>query len=92
MSYTFVNELKIMIEFIDINDDKKVKRSYEQVAIEFLNSPEGKMRGGFVLNMIFFLDLLEKEKGLKFVRMEGVDWEELYKATVHSGLSKELVA
>ena len=81
-----------MIDFIDINDNKIVKRSYEQIAIEFLNSPEGKMEGGFVLNMVFFLDLQEEEKGLKFAQLKSVDWEELYKATVHSGLSKELVA
>ena len=83
-----------MINFIDKRDDKIVKLSYSKVAQEFLVSPANVEESGFIVSMITFLDYMEGKQGLKFVKLNSVDWEELWQATIRIklGLDRELVA
>ena len=83
-----------MIRFLDIDNNREVNLSYTQVAREFLDSPVSEEERGFVVNMMIFLDYIDRKKGLKFVKLNEEDWEELYQAAIREDMefSKELVA
>jgi len=70
-----------MIELIHSESNKKLKLSYNQVAKEFLESPVSEEERGFIVNMIVFLDFMERKRSLKFVKLNSADWEELWLAT-----------
>jgi len=70
-----------MIELIHTESNKKLKLSYNQVAKEFLESPVSEEERGFIVNMIVFLDFMERKRSLKFVKLNSADWEELWLAT-----------
>ena len=70
-----------MIELINIESKEKVRLSYTKVAKEFLNSPVSEEERGFMVNMMVFLDFMERKRSLKFVKLNSADWEELWQAT-----------
>ncbi len=70
-----------MIELAHTESNKKLKLSYNQVAKEFLESPVSEEERGFIVNMIVFLDFMERKRSLKFVKLNSADWEELWLAT-----------
>ena len=79
-----------MINFINQRNEEIVKLSYTKVAQEFLVSPENKEKRGFVVNMMIFFDYMEEKEGLKFVKLNSVDWEELWQATTRVKLGSNL--
>ena len=70
-----------MIEFIHTENSGGVKLSYNTVAREFLDSPISEEERGFIVNMMVYLDFLERKKGWKFVKLNSADWEGLRQAT-----------
>ena len=70
-----------MIELVDIREKNRFRLSYTKVASEFLNSPISEEEGGFIVNMMLYLDFIERRRGLKFVKLTRADWEGLWQAT-----------
>jgi hypothetical protein len=70
-----------MIELIDIESKEKVRLSYTMVAREFLDSPVSEEERGFIVNMMVYLDFMERRRGLKIVKLNSADWEGLLQAT-----------
>lgn len=79
-----------MINFINQRNEEIVNLSYTKVAQEFLVSQANIEERGFVVNMMIFLDYMEEKQGLKFVKLNSVDWEELWQATTRVKLGSNL--
>ena len=82
-----------MIRFINKFDDKDELLSYDELAKDFLNSPQSEKGRGFMIGMILFLDFIAKKKGLKFVRLQKADWTQLILAAtrVRKSFDKNLL-
>jgi hypothetical protein len=70
-----------MIEFIHTENRGSIKLSYSTVAREFLDSPISEEERGFIVNMMVYLDFLERKRRLKIVKLNSADWEGLRQAT-----------
>ena len=81
-----------MITFVDKKTKKKEKVTYQKVAQEFLDSPVSEEERGFLVNMMIYLDFVERRRGLVVEKLNSVDWEELYQATIllNADLAKEV--
>jgi len=70
-----------MVEFIHTENSGSIKLSYSAVAREFLESPISEEDRGLIVNMMVYLDFLDRKKGLKFVKLNSAEWEGLQQAT-----------
>lgn len=66
-----------MIEFIT-SAGEKIYLSYAEIAKEFLDSPLSEEERDAAVNLIIFMDFLQRKRDLKFVKMRDSDWEGLW--------------
>lgn len=62
------------------NSGLRNQMGYKELAKSYLEHYGGLVENEFVVNMIFLLDLWEKEQGLSFERIMPSDWNLLFKA------------
>lgn len=69
-----------MIEFTAL-EGRIVQVSYNDLIIAYKARFNENNGAAFVANMIKMLDAWEREKGLKFKRVSGDDWQQLLKGS-----------
>ncbi len=69
-----------MIEFTAL-EDTVVQIDYNDLIKAYKARYDEKRGATFINNMIKMLDEWEREKGLKFKRVSGDDWQQLLKAS-----------
>lgn len=67
-----------MIQFENLKSGEEISKSYEELVNEYLKSPLSEENGGFVLNMMIFLDHMSRKTGFKFQKIADKDWSALH--------------
>ncbi len=67
-----------MIQFENLKSGEEISKSYKELVLEYLQSPLSEEKGGFVLNMMIFLDHMSRKTGFKFQKITDKDWYALH--------------
>jgi hypothetical protein len=66
-----------MIYFKDLKNGTNISKTYKELVSEYLRSPVSEEDNGFLINMMIFLNHLNRKMGLKFSRITKSDWNAL---------------